>query len=83
MELCQKLYAENGAVNVSWLAVEAAIIDAVNGFGASIGVVGPIGAIEGMIYLRISKMWYSEETILEEMFNYVPRIIGRARIVKL
>lgn len=71
MDLCRLLYAENGAVNVDWPSVEMAIIDGVNGNQACLGVIGEPGALEGAIYLRISRMWYSREIILEEMFNFV------------
>lgn len=69
MVLCRQLYQENGATLVDWPAVEAMVMDGINGFGACLGVIGD--PVQGMIFLRISKMWYSSEMILEELFVYV------------
>lgn len=71
MAMCRELYAENGAVNVDWPSVTDAIIDGVNGKQSCLGVIGEPCALEAMIYLRISRMWYSTEIILEELFCYV------------
>lgn len=79
MEFCHLLYKENGAVSVHWPTVEIMMMNGVNGDGACVGVIGPVGAVEGMIYLRISTMWYSEDAILEEIFNFVPRKYRKSR----
>lgn len=78
MNLCQLLYAENGAVDVDWPLVEAMIMDGVNGRQSCLGVVGK-DELEGMIYLRISRMWYSQNIMLEEMFNFVSQPFRRSR----
>jgi len=73
MELCRQLYAENGARNVKWGNVERVIINGINGRDGIIGVIGDVGKeLGGMIYLKFSSMWYSEEEILEELFCFVP-----------
>lgn len=73
MRLCRLLYAENAAANVDWPAVEAVVIDGVNGLQSCLGVIGkPGGELCGMILLRISRMWYSPDSMLEELFNFVP-----------
>lgn len=36
-----------------------------------IGVIGPVGALEGAIMIAIGQPWYSEEWTLEEMLNFV------------
>lgn len=83
MELCNQLYKENGARNVDWGIVERVIIDGVNGKGGVIGVIGPKGGdLTGMIYLRFSSMWYSNEEILEELFCYVPETARRSSNAK-
>lgn len=69
MVLCRQLYKENAAVSVDWPAVEDLIADGINSFGACLGVIGE--PVQGMIYLRISKMWYSKDLLLEELFTYV------------
>jgi hypothetical protein len=71
MDMGVRLYDENGAINVNWKKVQEVVIDGINGNMATIGVIGSVGSIEGMIYLRISDLWYSGDTILEELFNYV------------
>lgn|SRR5262245_22897374 len=71
MEMCRELYGENGALTVDWPTVELVIMNGINGNNAVIGVIGPPGNIEGMIYLQIGVMWYSQENILEELFSYV------------
>jgi len=70
MHLCEQLYAENGAVNVDWDLVERVIFDGVNGKQSCLGVIGG-DEIEAMIYLRISRMWYSSDVVLEELMNFV------------
>lgn len=36
-----------------------------------IGVIGPVGALEGCIMLTVGTMWYSEEFTLDEHLNFV------------
>lgn len=36
-----------------------------------IGVIGPVGALEGCIMLTLGSVWYSEELSLDEHFNFV------------
>lgn len=36
-----------------------------------IGVIGPVGALEGCIMLTIGSLWYSEEWSLDEQLNFV------------
>lgn len=36
-----------------------------------IGVIGPVGALEGCIMLTVGSVWYSEEFSLDEHFNFV------------
>jgi GNAT superfamily N-acetyltransferase len=36
-----------------------------------IGVIGPVGALEGCIMLTVGSMWYSEEFTLDEHLNFV------------
>lgn len=39
--------------------------------GAIIGAIGPIGGVEGIIYLSIGQFCYTDEWCLEEVHNYV------------
>lgn len=36
-----------------------------------IGVVGPVGALEGAIMVVITTQWYSDDLLIEEYFNFV------------
>lgn len=42
-----------------------------NGTRGFIGVIGPVGALEGMILLCLGSLWYSDDIILEEYVNFV------------
>jgi GNAT superfamily N-acetyltransferase len=71
IQMCEELHAENGAASVDWPTVEAIIAKGINKDGAMIGVIGPVNAIKGITYLKFSKLWYSEDIFLEELFLYV------------
>lgn len=71
MELCRLLYLENGATKVNWETVQNTIFKGINGEMATLGVIGPSSHLEGMIYIRFASMWYSDELILEEIYNFV------------
>lgn len=84
MRLCRMLYEENGMADVIWPRVEQTVFDGVNGNRSLIGVIGtaPCENLHGMLLLRFSQMWYSDEPVLEELYNYVPpehRKSGNAR----
>lgn len=73
MAMCAALYEENGISNVNWERVQQAVIDGINGNLSTLAVIGPAQDLRGMILLRFSETWYSDEPILEELYNYVPR----------
>lgn len=66
---------------VSWDLVEKAIIAGINVDNALIGVIGG-DQLEAMIYLRLSDMWYSHTTILEDLFVYVDQPFRHTRNAK-
>jgi hypothetical protein len=70
--LGEELHAENGHSAIDYPIAEAAIVDAINRNRALIGVIGPVGTIEGIIFLRFASFWNSSEVFLEELFLYVP-----------
>lgn len=39
--------------------------------GAILGAIGPVGAVEAIIYLSIGQFCYTDQWCLEEVFNYV------------
>jgi len=72
MRLCESLYQENGLTRVAWKRVEEAVINGINGQRAALGVIGQCDDLGGMILLRFSECWYSDDLLLEELYNYVP-----------
>lgn len=71
MALCAQLHAENAAFTKNDDKVRYMIHRSFMKDGVSIGVIGPIGAVEGAIVIMISSYWYSDMRHLEELFNYV------------
>lgn len=71
MQLCADLHEENGAADVDWPKVTETIIHGINRNHATIGVIGPVNALEAVIYLNFSTLWYSDEILLQELFAYV------------
>ncbi len=82
MQLCKELHEENGAAGVDWQKVQQIIIDGINRDAAMIGLIGQVGAIEAIIYLNFSAMWYSEEVFLQELFAYVRPDFRRTKNAK-
>jgi GNAT superfamily N-acetyltransferase len=70
----EELHKENGHSKIYYPAAEAAIMDAINKNRAVIGLIGPVGDIQGIIFLRLAAFWYAEpgDTFLEELFLFVP-----------
>jgi GNAT superfamily N-acetyltransferase len=83
MILCAQLYAENGSVPVDWETVELCIMDAINGHGAVIGVIGEPHRLEGIIYLQLATFWYSKQVMLQENFSFVAPDFRRSQNAKL
>jgi len=71
MELSREVHAENGLHDLDEAKVVPEMIRALQGDAAFLGVVGPVGAIEGMIYLGIRTFWYTSKPHLEEQVSYV------------
>lgn len=71
MTLCELLHEENGLPPMDRELVRDTIQAAFDQRGGVIGVIGPVGALEGVIYLSISRFWYSHTPHLEELFNFV------------
>jgi len=72
IEMSEDLHRENGHQAIDYSVAEAAIMDAINGNRALIGVIGPARALEGIVFLRFASFWYTNEVMLEELFLYVP-----------
>lgn len=72
ISLSEELDAENGHSTIDYEVAEAAIMGAINRNHAMIGVIGPVGGIEGIVFLRFASFWNSRDVFLEELFLYVP-----------
>lgn len=78
--LLRLLCAENGMFQLSDKKVDYYITRMLNPKGIEqddtgprgfIGVIGPVGALEGCIMLTIGSMWYTEDFTLDEHLNFV------------
>src|SRR5688572_27526157 len=71
IEMCKELYEESGQDDVGWDLVEHTVACGINRDGAMIGVIGPVGKVEGATCLVFASFWYSRKVFLEERFLYV------------
>lgn len=69
--LCRELHVENGLFPMSEAKVRAILQRAFRSEGGLLGLIGPPGAIEAMIFLLISSAYYADQWHLEELFSYV------------
>jgi len=69
--LCRELHAENGLFEMSDDRVRDVLMSHYDRTGGMIGVIGEPGCLEGAIVMRMSTMWYSDQTVLEELFSFV------------
>lgn len=79
-ELFRLLHEENGIFNLSehklnWLLDRIlspeSIPEGDTGTRGFMGVIGPVGALEGFILMVLGSFWYSDDIILEEYANFV------------
>jgi GNAT superfamily N-acetyltransferase len=71
MDLCQQLHAEDGLFSLALDRVEVMLLKHFEREGGLIGVIGGPDRLEGAIALHMTRMWYSDEWLLEEIFSYV------------
>jgi hypothetical protein len=71
MTICRELHEENGLFEMVEDRVRAMLRKAFNKEGGLVGVIGPPGAVEALMFLLISNAWYSDRWHLEELFSYV------------
>jgi hypothetical protein len=71
MELCKRLYEENGMFTMDDDKVRAMLARAFDKQGGVLAGIGPPGNLEGLIYLLLSSFWYSNDPHWEELFLYV------------
>jgi len=72
--IAEQLHAENGTGKIHYPTATAAIMRAINRDASLIGLIGPVGDIRGIVFLRLAQMWFQSQSdaFLEEIFCYVP-----------
>lgn len=71
MRLLAIMHAEGGVMPLDEMEARRTFDMAFNRQGGILGVIGEPGDIKAMIFLLISKFWYTREHHLEELFNFV------------
>ena len=71
MNLLSQMHAEGGIMPLDQMEASAMFHRAFNRQGGILGVIGEPGDIKAMIYLLMSRFWYSRAYHLEELFNFV------------
>ena len=71
MTLCRELHTENGIFSLDENKVRALLHKAFSLMGGFLGVIGPPDKLEGMIYLQVTSMWYTDDPCLEELYTFV------------
>jgi hypothetical protein len=71
LDLLHIMHAENGMMPLSEDCAREFFNRAFDKKGGMIGVIGETGDVRAMIYLLITRFWYTNENHLEECFNFV------------
>jgi hypothetical protein len=71
VRLMAMMVSESGLMPFDEATARAMIARAFHRQGGVLGVIGEVGNIKAMIFLLISKFWYTEAYHLEELFNFV------------
>lgn len=71
MLLLNQMHAEGGVMPLDQMEASQMFHRAFNRQGGILGVIGESGDIKAMIYLLMSKFWYTTHWHLEELFNFV------------
>lgn len=71
ISMAEALNLENGHSEIDYPMAEAAIMQAINRDKSMIGLVGGVGAIQGIVMLRFANFWCSKDVFLDELFLYV------------
>lgn len=71
VRLLHVMHAENGMHPLDERCASEFFSRAFDRKGGIIGVIGEPGGIKAMIYLLVTRFWYTRDAHLEECFNYV------------
>ena len=79
-DLFRLLHEENGVFNLSEhkinylldrILLPEKISEGDNGVRGFMGVIGPVGKLEGLLVMVLGSFWYSDDIIFEEYANFV------------
>lgn len=71
LRLVQLMHAENGWQTLDMDSVRETLGLAFDRKGGILAVIGAPGHIRAMIFVRITRWWFTKDNHLEELFNYV------------
>lgn len=71
MDLCHALHEDNGLLSMDDELVRAMLYRAFDKKGGIVGVLDGTNELAAAVYLTFSTFWYSRDTHLEELFNFV------------
>ncbi len=71
MQLLTVMHAEGGILPLDEMSARRTFDLAFNRQGGILGVIGDSGDIRAMIFLLVSRFWYTTNNHLEELFNFV------------
>ena len=71
LAMCKRLWEENGLFSLNEDKVAALIQKYYDREGVILGVIGPLGKPEASTCLTLADMYYSDDTHLSELWNYV------------
>lgn len=71
MQLCRQLHDENGMFKMDDEKVRQMLNRAFDKQGGILAGIGPIGKLEGLLYILLSSFWYTNDHHFEELFLYV------------
>lgn len=79
LAMCRRLHAENGLFSLNEEKVRDLVRRYYERKGTTIGVVGPVGAPEGVICLMFSEQYYTNDWHLAEVWNFVDEPFRQSR----
>lgn len=70
-KLCQAMHAEQGEHPLDWSRITPAVRMATRHERGIIGVIGEPGDLKGGVFMVLDQVWYSQDWVLREWFNFV------------
>jgi hypothetical protein len=71
LRICVSIHKENGIFTLSPRKLRDLWEKYIRGQGGICGMIGPVGAVEGAAYLQLGSVYYSEDLIVDELFQHV------------